>query len=568
VLGNARGTPDLRIRPLTSQPGWEAFPGLSPDGRAAAFCWTDDLDRPRQIYVKRLDTDAVTKLTESESAGNIGPLAWSPDGNEIAFKRLEVRLGAIYIIGKDGGTPRKAVDLNNGDLSSMIDWSPDGTQLAFSDAAPGGGNLAIYLFNLKSGEKRKLTSPPPEDWGDWSPALSPDGQTIAFKRVTTYWVDDIYLVPVAGGKVRRVTADRRGIWGHDWMPDGESLVLACQRRGSVFGLWRVPVGPRGQGQSLAGGGIDAITPACARRANRMVWVNHLEDLNIYRVATDGAGTPTRLVASTMRDQSPDYSPDGRMAFVSDRSGSAEVWIARADGSHQMRVTSFNGPAVNNPRWSPDGRRLAFDSRPLGHPTIYIADCESIDKPCGEPRLRTNGNGVEVLSSWSADGQFLYFASDRTGRWEVWKEPAASGDSIQLTRQGGYFAFESRDARWLYFSKPEGIGKNSIWRRPGPKAVAESEGSEEELLDLTYQIANESWTVAPEEIYFVDRASDFRSATIRALNLKTRQVRPVLALPDLLPERAVSELSVSPDARWLLFSRLDRSGSNVMVADIR
>lgn len=70
--------------------------------------------------------------------------------------------------------------------------------MAFSDADPLSTNISIYLFNLKTGEKRKLTTPPPGDWGDWDPRFSPDGQTVAFKRVTDFLVDDIYLVPVAG----------------------------------------------------------------------------------------------------------------------------------------------------------------------------------------------------------------------------------------------------------------------------------------------------------------------------------------------------------------------------------
>ncbi len=562
-----RDVTDLRMHPLTSQPGWEAFPALSPDGESVAFCWTDSPDRARQIYVKRRGDDIPYQLTDSETEGNIGPLVWSPDGSHIAFKRLQGRPGAIYSIAKEGGAQTKILDLAVADLSSTIDWSPDGIQLAFSDADPASTSISIYLFNLQTGEKRKLTAPPPGDWGDWDPRFSPDGQTIAFKRVRGFLVDDVYLVPVAGGAIRRLTNDWRGIWGHAWMPDGKSLVVSCQRGGSVFGLWQVPLAGQHEAQRITQGGVDAITPATARKASRMVWVNQEEDFNIYRVAATGIGAPTRLVASTVRDYSAVYSPDGRMAFSSDRTGSEEIWIARADGSNQIRVTNFNGPATDNPRWSPDGRGLAFESQRLGRSTILVMECDPVVMRCGKPTRLTADTASEFLCGWSADGQFVYFASEQTGRFEVWKRPAAGGPAVQVTANGGQTAYESNDGKWLYISKHQ-AGSNSIWRIPGPKMNNQGSSAEELLIGPGYKVAHESWTLAPGQIFFVDRAVNMRSATIRAYDLATKQVRQILFLGDLLPEKVTTELSVSPDSKWLLYSRLDKSGSNIMVADLR
>jgi hypothetical protein len=89
-----------------------------------------------------------------------------------------------------------------------------------------------------------------------------------------------------------------------------------------------------------------------------------------------------------------------------------------------------------------------------------------------------------------------------------------------------------------------------------------------LIGPGYRVPNETWTMARDEIFFVDRAPNLRSATIRAYHLRMSQIRPILALTNLLPERAATELALSSDSRWLLFSRLDRSGSSVMVANIR
>ena len=75
----------------------------------------------------------------------------------------------------------------------------------------------------------------------------------------------------------------------------------------------------------------------------MAWVNQSEDVNIYRAPVDGAGMPAKFIGSILRDQHANYLRDGRrIAFISDRSGSREIWIANADGSEQAQVTNFNG----------------------------------------------------------------------------------------------------------------------------------------------------------------------------------------------------------------------------------
>jgi Tol biopolymer transport system component len=274
-----------------------------------------------------------------------------------------------------------------------------------------------------------------------------------------------------------------------------------------------------------------------------------------------------LAGSTLRDLAPDYSIDGRIAYTSDRSGSLEVWIARHNGADQVRVTHFNGWSIGVARWSPDGQRLAVFSQSSGPSKIYMMDCAPNEMRCSEPRQIETGNSVQDLSGWSADGRFLYVVADRTGRWEVWKQPIAGGEPIQVTRSGAVRAFESTDGKWLYFSKSQKDGGNSIWRTPGPQSGL-APGREELLIGGGEDIAHEGWRVAPGKIFYVSRTRVRTSETIRAFDLATGRARSILSTANLPLERAVTQIAVSPDSQSVLFSRADKSGSNVMVADFR
>jgi len=72
-----------------------------------------------------------------------------------------------------------------------------------------------------------------------------------------------------------------------------------------------------------------------------------------------------------------YSLTSRIAFVSDRTGNAEIWMSNSDGSAQSRLTNFNGPQVAYPQWSRGGRHLVFEARTRSIPSVFTLDCSPI-----------------------------------------------------------------------------------------------------------------------------------------------------------------------------------------------
>lgn len=245
--------------------------------------------------------------------------------------------------------------------------------------------------------------------------------------------------------------------------------------------------------------------------------------------------------------------------MSDRSGRREIWLARSDGTDQRRITNFNGPDVGDLQWSPGGRRLAFHARAQGHSDIFALDCDPASMRCENLKRLSAGMKAEV-PSWSADGTFLYFASDRTGQWEIWKQATSGGKLTQVTRNGGYAARESRDRKWLYFSKIRGYG---IWRIP-----AQDGGHEEVVIDPSCNVQQKGWALTPEEIVFTERAGEGRSAALRAFRLASKRMRLILGSIVGFADTRDHGLSVSPDSKWILYPQLEESGSNIMLAESR
>jgi Tol biopolymer transport system component len=254
----------------------------------------------------------------------------------------------------------------------------------------------------------------------------------------------------------------------------------------------------------------------------------------------------RILSSTREDINPQYSPDGkRIAFHSTRSGWSEVWVSDSDGSNAHQLTFLRAPMTGSPRWSPDSNRLVFDSNVAGRFALYTISADG-----GKPRRLTTSEADDAVASWSRDGRSIYFGSDRSGEWQVWKMPANAGNAVAVTRHGGYVAHDSPDGRFVYYSK--GRGQTTLWRVPA------NGGEEQQVLQ---SVGWQSFAVVPDGIYFVPgETSDTRS--IQFFSFRTGAVT-VVAPIEGTPNQG---LSVSPDGHYILYSQTHQQSSELMLLE--
>jgi Tol biopolymer transport system component len=234
-------------------------------------------------------------------------------------------------------------------------------------------------------------------------------------------------------------------------------------------------------------GLGAVDPSTARCCDQLAYVRDAEDTDIYRFE-QGAGSGP-LIVSTVFDSNPQYSPDGRrIAFTSLRADERpEVWLAHTDGSNVTRLTRGPGRHQGSPRWSPDGRTIAFDSQAWnGHWDIWTIDVDGSGL-----RQVTHDAADENMPSWSQDGRFVYYGSNRAGRYEIWRVAVTGGTEEQITQTGGFLPFESRDGRTLY----------SLRRRGGELLARPTAGGQE--WSIAECIDDWAYAVDPRGIFHID-----------------------------------------------------------------
>jgi len=211
----------------------------------------------------------------------------------------------------------------------------------------------------------------------------------------------------------------------------------------------------------------------------------------------------------------------------------------------VQLTALGATVTGSPRWSPDGHEIVFDSTVSGNFDLY-----AIDAAGGKPRCLTNDSAVDAVASYSRNGHWIYFMSDRSGRPEIWKIPAEGGEAIQMTKNGGYVAFESPDGKMLYYSKEHGI--SALWKMPVEGGV------ETQVLKSVFGMG---FALSRKGIYFEHFEND-GTASVDLFLFETGKVNPVAKIDRPL----TFGLSVSPDERYLLYSELDQSGTDLMMIE--
>lgn len=547
-------------RPITSEPGNERDPDISPDGKYVAYAQQAP-NLATRLVVRLIDGGEPHHIT-SGIEDEWSP-AWSPEGSRIAFLRGDPADNAALVLTSPlGGNERTLATVRPYArrrlllIGHLLAWTPDGRHLVVPDQiTPGEGSL--MLVDAETGERTRLTSPGDAHF-DLEPSLSADGRLLAFNRVRGEYLSDVF--------VQRLDASYRPIGAPTKLPaagswNGTPRVL--DDRGEVLvsagplprlSLWRQPVDGTGPPVSLGIIGDNATQSAVDRTSGRIIARTFRSQSDVLRfplpaAPARGAQAPTarvpldppveEFVQSTYIDRGAVYSPDGsQVVFISDRNGWRQLWVAGANGRDPVEWTQKFEADMPMPSWSPDGLRVAFAGiGPAGNSQLFVADRGT------RVALRVTDDALDyVRPAWSPDGQSLYAAAAEKSVYSIYRVPAAGGAAEKVLP--GYINVidVTPDGQGLYVVRRDRRARAELDFVPLPA------GAPVHLAGLNFQ--DDAW-MTPKGLYYMERRADQPLAPVTLAFRTHGGAVTVLQEYAKPPGRG---LSVSPDGRFALTTR--------------
>ena len=475
------------------------------------------------IWIANEDGSNVQRLTDN-MAREIYP-RFSPDGKWIAFSSNRYGNNDVFIISSAGGTPKRLTYHTGSD--EVVGWTRDSQHVIFRAARGDGaftGVATLYQIAIGGGQEQSM----PVDWG-YSGSFSPDGKSLVFNRHPAVWsrqhyrgsyAADLWIANLADKSYTKLLADEHynrywPMWGADDaiyyvadpLPNDKDVKPgSAEVRKSANNIYKIPVkgGPPVQVTKFTDGNL--FWPSMSTDGKVIVYE---ENFGIWKldvatgktseikldIATDEKDNEAEIETVTNEVDGFDISPSGRRAVVSVR---GQILTIATDRGDITRVAPDKMASRNeSPKWSSDGKYIAFVSDRSGRDEIWISDPEG-----RSPKRITDLDNEKGALVWSPDAKsLLYTAADK----KLYNYTVADGKtavvaSSDLARIGSVSV--SPDSKWVTFSRQDRTLRSHVY-------IAPIAGGEEHHLSddsLLYSETNAVWTADGRYIVFTSAES--------------------------------------------------------------
>jgi len=561
---------------------------------------------------------------------------FSPDGRWIAFSSNRFGNNDVFVVSASGGIPRQLTFFSGAD--DVVGWSRDGQQVLFRSAHGDGAfpNVAtLYQVALTGGPEKPL----PVDWGYYGD-FSPDGKSLVFNRHPATWTrkhyrgsyaadlwiadlaqktyrqllpddqfnrywpmwgsdnniyfvadplpneknvkpgalevyksaNNIYRVPAGGGQAVQLTKHTSGsLFWPSMSADGKTIVYE-----ESFGVWKLDVAS-GRTTEIK---IDVATDDKENEFEVATVQNEVDSFDlspsgqravisargqIMTIATN-RGDITRIAPDMMatRSQSPKWSPDGKfVAYVSDKSGRDEIWMTDPEGRTPKQITNLDNEKAAM-QWTPDSKALLYTAADKKLYSYSVADAKTAT--ISSDTVGRIGNfAISPDSKWVALSK-----QDRTLRSHVYIVPVGGGEERHISEDRVHYSEANPawtgDGRYLVFTSAEGFS-NGIASQGGITTTTELWATplrDQERDPLNRDIDNEAQALAAQAAGRAGGAGAANAPVVvqidwNNIGRRSRQI-PV-------PGDQVSGLVASPDGRSIAFNLGSSTGGATGVAGI-
>ena len=551
----------MKLSRLTST-GAADQAAISPDGKYVVHVASES--GRQNLRVRQTNTTSDVQIVPPADVQYLG-LTFSRDGDYIYFVATEKDSPAsnLYQVATLGGAPRRLI----ADVGSAVTFSPDGQRLAFIRDFPNEGEKAIIMANASGGSERKLAVRKLPNFFR-SVSWSPDGKSIACGAGSFVPSYNTYVVTVSveDGREKQIGAQSWGFMGAvAWLPDGSGLILEASEQGSASfdanQIWFLSY-PDGEARRVTNDLNNYNGVSLTTNSNRLVTVQSDTVSNIWLVPGGDAGRATQLTSGAGRRDGRlglAWTPDGRIVYVSNASGSDDVWIMDRDGSNQNQLTA-NSHMNGHPFVSPDGRYILFISDRAGTPNVWRMDADG-----GNAKQLTSGSG-EISPQCSPDGKWVTYTLLGSGKPTLWRVSIDGGAPQQLSDR--YTALPA--------ISPDGKSIACVYRDEQPNsplklAIFPFEGGKPtQIFDVGISAAGNTLSLEPPVSWTPDgRALTYVVTAAGVSNIWSRpltagQARP---LTNFKSER-IFWFDQSRDGKQLVVARGTRTSDVVLISNFR
>lgn len=324
----------------------------------------------------------------------------SPDGKLVAYVLTKVDRGqnrrnsSIWMVASDGSRAPWQFTTSPQNSTSPR-WSPDGKSLAFLSSRP-----------------ESVPAPAPTPGANAAASAEPPRA-------------QIYLLSMNGGEAKRITNLKNGVSVFRWSPDGSRFIVVSR------------IGPGDRRPENKDRSDVRHYKNTSYKFNDTGWFDDRRG-HLWVVDVKSGGAKQITEGDDWNDSDPQWSPDGtRIAFVSNRTGkeyeenrNTDVWVISAEGGKLTKISDHD-EADNQPRWSPDGKWIAFtgEIHDRDHPKIFLAASNG-----GSPSTLA-ANGLDLIPGgleWSDDGKSLYFETGVKGENQLFRVDVPAKSVTQVT----------------------------------------------------------------------------------------------------------------------------------------
>ncbi len=445
--------------PITTDPGLEILPAVSPDGKYVAY--SAGTSARMRIFVRQVGGGRTLALTDDTTRVQVEP-RWSPDGQRILFRQD----GALLVAPAIGGSARIVVPAASyTDYVMTADWSPDGRQVALVR------NDSLLVVDVDGPARRSIGTGGGaglQSSGLHSCRWAPRGGLIACVQGNPDFVtvggefanqspSAIVVVPASGGAM--VTVTDSGTTSNQspaWSADGRTLFFVSDRDGGSRDVYAVRVGPGGRPEGKPIGltpGLGVHTIAVSADGRFLAFSKYSEEANIWALPIQ-AGAPASfssavpITSGHQVIEAENLSRDGEWLYYdSNAMGFVNIWRVRTTGGTPERLTTDSGPSFA-PSPSPDGTEVAYHQMVNGSREIFVVSVT------GGPRRQLTATHRDAsFPQWSPDGRALVF----------YNQAQADSFPVPVLRR-------SADGTWAAKPRVVGHGFNPVWSPNGDSLV--------------------------------------------------------------------------------------------------